>query len=174
MAQCSLQDLTNTLWGIARLFPGGASGAQGHVDQVSLVSRAIVRQCIQKVAILSSQSVANSFWAIARLKFYGPDVEQYVRLALEQTSTSSQLETFTPQGLANVLWALAQLRVAGVGQGPQDRSVQLTLIAMAEASAGRLLEFQTQELSMVAWSYAKIYVKKAALRGGPRRWTTCC
>merc|ERR1719291_698368 len=29
MAKCSPQDLTNTLWGIARLFPGGASGTQG-------------------------------------------------------------------------------------------------------------------------------------------------
>ncbi|CAK0816020.1 unnamed protein product, partial [Prorocentrum cordatum] len=161
MAKCTPQDLTNALWGIARLFPGGASGAEGHVDQVSLVSRAIVRQCIQKVDVLTSQSIANSFWALARLKFYGPDVEQYMRLAMDQTGTAAQLESFTPQGLANVLWALAQLRTAGVGQGPQDNnSVQLTLIAMAEASAGRLLEFQTQELSMVAWSYAKLYVKK--------------
>jgi hypothetical protein len=104
---------------------------------------------------------------MARLKVHGPDVEEYVRLALEQTSTSVQLESFTPQGLANVLWALAQLRVAGVGKGPQDNGVRLTLVAMAEASAGRLLEFQAQELSMVAWSYAKLYEFKKGEMTGP-------
>ncbi|CAK0859386.1 unnamed protein product [Prorocentrum cordatum] len=157
MDKCSAQDLTNTLWGVARLFPGGASGTQGHWPQVSLLSHAIVSLCVQRVAVLPAQSTAIVFWAMARLKAHGPDVEEFVRLALEQTSSAAQLEHFSPQGLANVLWALAKLRLADVGRGPQDDGVRRALIAMADACAGRLLEFDEQELSMVAWSCAKLY-----------------
>ncbi|CAK0882808.1 unnamed protein product [Prorocentrum cordatum] len=157
ISECSPQDITNTLWGIARLFPGGASGAQGHVHRVSVLSHAIIRQCAQRVAVLTSQSMANSFWAMARLEARGPDVERYVGLALDRLRAPAQLEPFTPQGLANVLWALARRRTAGAGGGPQGSGLQPTLLAVAEAAAGRLLEFQAQELSMVAWSYGKLY-----------------
>ena len=135
------QDLTNTLWGFARLFPGGASGAANHVKQVSVATHAIIRQCIQKVDALTSQPLANSLWSMARLKVHGPDVDEYVRLAQGRMGAHG-LDSFTPQGLANVLWALAQLRLAGVGKDPQDDDMRPTLVALAEAGRGKTVQTQ--------------------------------
>jgi len=48
----------------------------------------------------------------------------------------------------------------GAVRGPQDNTVHLALVALAEVSASQLEEFQPQELSMVAWSLAKLYESK--------------
>jgi hypothetical protein len=99
---------------------------------------------------------------MARLKMSGPDVEKYLAKALHAYLDGALLDSFTSQGVANVLWALATLRTAGVGKGPQDSTMRLALVALAETTSSRLQDFQLQELSMVAWSFAKLYEPRAA------------
>ncbi|CAK0848930.1 unnamed protein product [Prorocentrum cordatum] len=166
LAECSDVEITNTLWGLARLYPGGASGASGSTAAVRAASHAVVRRCLDRMSALTAQCLANSFWAVARLKVQGPDAAEFVARALGRLSTASELSVFTTQGIANVLWALAQLRMTGACAGPADGKVQNALVQVAEASSHRLGDFQPQELSMVAWSLAKLYESKGAADHG--------
>ncbi|CAK0840733.1 unnamed protein product [Prorocentrum cordatum] len=166
LAGCSDAELTNSLWGLARICPGAAGGAAGGAEAVVAACHAMVRGCLGRVEALTAQCLANAFWAMARLKVRGPDAAEFVTRALARLRTAPQLAAFTPQGLANVLWALAQLRLAGVCAGPLDSAtVQAALVAVAEASSHRLGDFQPQELSMAAWSFAKLY--RQGRSGGP-------
>jgi hypothetical protein len=158
LAECSLQDLENALWGIATLFPGGASGTQGHALQVSLVPRAIVRQLAQRVTALTTTSVAASFWAIARLKIHGPDVEEYMRLALVHACTSIMRQRCTPQGLMNVLCALAHVRLTGAVKGPQEDSVRWQDTAYIAVALSHC-----QQKSQSAMDFVTMLTRQAAL-----------
>ncbi|CAK0789427.1 unnamed protein product, partial [Prorocentrum cordatum] len=167
---CSHLDLTNTLWGLARLYPdAGGSRASGTELAVAAAFQALVRGCIDKVAMLTPQCLANSFWAMGRLKVRGADVDRFVDRALKALASAAPLSSFTSQGLANVLWGLAQLRTIGVGRDPQDRTVRRAVVALVEASEGCLQNFQPQELSMAAWSLAKLYASSKATVGDQSR-----
>ncbi|CAK0789426.1 unnamed protein product, partial [Prorocentrum cordatum] len=183
---CSHLDLTNTLWGLARLYPdAGGSRASGTELAVAAAFQALVRGCIDKVAMLTPQCLANSFWAMGRLKVRGADVDRFVDRALKALASAAPLSSFTSQGLANVLWGLAQLRTIGVGRDPQDRTVRRAVVALVEASEGCLQNFQPQESS--AWrrgpwrnSTLLARPRSGTSRGGGaracghRRWTPCC
>ncbi|CAK0825819.1 unnamed protein product [Prorocentrum cordatum] len=173
LAECSDLDLTNTLWSLARLYPGAGGDCAGGKPHVSSAAQAIVRACVGKAAVLTAQCLATSLWAMARLKVHGPDAREFVVRSVAQLRGAEQLQHFTTQGLANVLWGLAQLRVAGVCGGPADGAVQAALVSLAEASARRLRDFQPQELSMVAWSFAKLYESRQGDRQLRARGSRC-
>lgn len=161
---CSHLDLTNTLWGLARLYPdAGNHRASGTELAVATAFHALVSRCVDKVPMLTPQCLANSFWAMGRLKVRGQDVDRFVDRALKSLAGAAPLATnFTSQGLANVLWGLAQLRTIGVGRDVQDRTVRRAVVALVEASEACLHNFQPQELSMAAWSLAKLYAGSKA------------
>jgi len=72
-----------------------------------------VSRCVAKVPLLTPQCLANSFWAMGRLKVRGHDVDRFVDRALQSLASAAPLSNFTSQGLANMLWGLAQLRTIG-------------------------------------------------------------
>lgn len=109
---------------------------------------------------LSAQCFANSLWAAARLQLRGPPVEAFLGLSLEELGTSRHLGIFTSQGLANTLWALAELHASGVALARGDFAVSQICLAIVADAGGRLPEFQPQELSMLAWSCAKVFGKR--------------
>jgi len=111
------QDLTNTLWGLARLYPGGRGCKRsGGVAAVLRLAHAIVGACSRRVEALTAQCVSNSLWAIARLRLNGQEVEIFLALCLRELlgRRGRHLSVFTSQGLANTLWALAELHTCGV------------------------------------------------------------
>ncbi|CAK0896473.1 unnamed protein product [Prorocentrum cordatum] len=168
LAGCTHLDLTNMLWGLAKVCPGAAGGGVGAIPLVRKAAHAVVGGCAAKVSESTAQGLANSFWAMARLKMSGPGVETFLGKALRAYLDGALFDSFTSQGVANVLWALATLRAAGVGRGPQDSTVRLAIVALAKATSSQLQHFQLQELSMVAWSFAKLYESRAggAQQGG--------
>ncbi|CAK0821292.1 unnamed protein product, partial [Prorocentrum cordatum] len=162
LADCTHLELTNTLWGLGRLYPGAAGGATGTAPQVRRAAHAILGECTAKMSALTPQCLANAFWAAARLRMVGPGVEEFAAQALRSLAGGALLGALTSQGAANVLWGLATLRAAGVGKSPHDATVQQALVALAQVISSRLADYQPQELSMVAWSFAKLYESSKA------------
>lgn len=163
--RCSPQDLTNALWGLARLCPG--SRASGGSDASTLAARrlahAIIGECSQQMESLTAQCLSNSLWAAARMHLRGPGVDAFVGRCLRELG-ARQLRVFTPQGLANALWALAELCTGGVSLTSASSGDGLEVCAaICTSSRKRLAEFQPQELSMLAWACAKVF-RRAATR----------
>lgn len=159
------QDLTNTLWGLARLrSPNHAGGRGRSAAAVTRLAQAIVHACAQRVPELTSQCIANAFWAVARLRLRLEHVRDLVEGCLVELSGGRQLRAFTPQGLANIVWALAELcgdSAARKGESlltaPWRANAVLVFTSVAVEALGRIDEFQPQELSMLAWACAKFH-----------------
>ncbi|CAE8646027.1 unnamed protein product [Polarella glacialis] len=176
------QDLTNTLWGLARLFPaatdrrgrGNSSSSSNVGTQVARLADSIIGACSQRVQNLTAQCLSNALWAAARIGLRGPRMEDFLWHTLQELQSGDrQLAVFTPQGLANMLWAIAELKAAGVGAGlteagtPSFEEASREACAMvAGAAASRVHEFQHQELSMMAWAMAKLHGRGAGSEGG--------
>lgn len=164
--QFSSQELSNSLWGLARLAPLGR-GAGSVVAAARSLARTLVAEASRRIESLTPQCLSNSLWAVARLGLKGTQAEEFARnCAYELYGGSRDLASFSPQCLANVLWASAKLSVAGPGAQP----ARLLCAAVAAAGRQRLEDFQMQELSMIAWAMAKLRgrsrSKGAAGRGG--------
>lgn len=167
----SCQDLTNTLWGIARLYPASAAKAgRGSGSRMSstassavALSAAIVSVCCERLHQLSAQCLSNALWSAARIGIRGLNAEDFLWHSLMEISTNRQLSGFSPQGLANMSWAIAEFKSAGVGWNPRadrspslDQLIRTTCVALCSAAGTRMAEFQHQELSMLAWAMAKV------------------
>lgn len=171
------QDMTNTLWGLARLYPGVARNGRGRNSEALVrLAESITGLCAERARSLTAQCLSNAMWSAARLGLHGKGVEDFMSVSLQELASVRQLGVFTPQGLANVLWALAELRSSGVGcgkgSGDPTEAVRSVCVAVAIASSGRLAEFQPQELSMLAWAIAKLYGRgpsdRRARKKGPK------
>lgn len=168
------QDLTNSLWAFAKLMPGVRGHKSALADAVSKTADAIVMVCVGRIGVLTAQCLTNSLWATARLGLRGYHVEAFLGSILRELTTERHLSVFTSQGLANALWAVAELRSNGVYarfaaglEGPRDcrdrqgdenelMAVLKLCVALAHEGSKRVPEFQSQELSMMAWAYAKL------------------
>lgn len=188
LPQFSSQELSNTLWGLARVVPVGAGGSSRCAEErsagcavvhtgfneVRTLASAIVAESSRRIdagpGALSAQCLSNSLWAVARLELRGGDAERFARCCVHElcSSKGQGLDDFSPQGLANVLWAMAKMNPGGLLRGDDSsgaHAIRLCRAVLLE-SRPRLASFQPQELSMVAWAVAKLRGRGG---GGGRR-----
>eukprot|EP00401_Gymnodinium_catenatum_P026526 CAMPEP_0117460292 /NCGR_PEP_ID=MMETSP0784-20121206/1927_1 /TAXON_ID=39447 /ORGANISM="" /LENGTH=832 /DNA_ID=CAMNT_0005253949 /DNA_START=8 /DNA_END=2507 /DNA_ORIENTATION=- len=167
LSKCTPQELTNMLWGLARLFPGAAASQDSVNGGVTQLASSIVTVCAQRIEVLTAQCLSNSLWAVARLRLRNQALESFLNLCLHELGQKRELHVFSSQGLSNALWALAELRGVGVGVGSEEAALGVCA-AVATAAHGRLKEFHSQELSMMAWAIAKLH-GRGPLGAGSRR-----
>jgi len=178
LPQFNALELSNTLWGLARLIPsaslsssehhrgrrgkgGGSGGSWETPDLVAAhnLAMAITKESSRRLAerpgALSAQCLSNSLWALARLEIRGRDAEDFARRCVQTICCGEgpSPEDFSPQGLANALWATA--KICSGGGGDDGKAWQFCVVVISEARP-RLAEFQAQELSMLAWAVAKL------------------
>ncbi|CAE7340561.1 unnamed protein product [Symbiodinium natans] len=155
MKQFSCQELSNTLWGLARLSESscglGPEGVQ--------LAHVVMMQGTTRLAQFSTQCLTNSFWAVAKLGLKGKAVKTFCNeclLYIEEV----MFREMSPQGLANSLWACAKLQSESRAGAPLDKEAVTRFCRNAacrtRASQGNLELFFPQELSMALWAMAKL------------------
>lgn len=156
LESCTSQELTNSLWGLARL---GSVDPRCRCHAERLVHR-IVAESGTRMPSLTAQCLANSLWAIGKLGMRGQSVSTFASGCLKEMCGQRCLSTFSAQGLANSLWACARLQLF------QNEDVtKFCCTVAAQVNSERLSSFLPQELSMTIWAIAKL-TGKGSLRGG--------
>jgi hypothetical protein len=155
LGRCSSQELSNSVWGLSKLTPVHRRTAEA----ASTLANSIVAEGSRRIQLLTPQCLSNSLWAITQLRLKTPEAEEFARLCVREICQGSRdLSAFSPQCLANILWAAAKLapfiqNKGGCGRGD---TTKLLCQAITTAAEPRMLDFQPQELSMLAWSVAKL------------------
>eukprot|EP00928_Gymnodinium_smaydae_P014713 TRINITY_DN15415_c0_g1_i2.p1 TRINITY_DN15415_c0_g1~~TRINITY_DN15415_c0_g1_i2.p1 ORF type:complete len:714 (-),score=127.34 TRINITY_DN15415_c0_g1_i2:120-2261(-) len=158
LSKCTPQDLSNVLGGLAKLYPGICSVPKSSLKVViSDFANCVVALSTQRVQALTAQCVANTLWSVARLRLRSQDSQRFIAVCLEEMTTNRDLDTFTPQGLANALWALAEQSSGGTVDTATAAAMKTLCQCVAESALPRVDEFHSQELSMTAWAFAKLY-----------------
>ncbi|CAE8688424.1 unnamed protein product [Polarella glacialis] len=162
LQQFSSQELSNVLWGLARLSSEGGVHAR-HNQSSTRLAFAVISASTLRVAVFSAQCLTNSLWAVAKLDLRGPEVETFSHACVEALQ-STMFNEMSPQGLANSLWAVAKLRLN------QEVAVRFCLDAARRATASDdlLKLFFPQELSMALWAAAKLVGRGPARQKGGR------
>jgi len=157
----SVKDLSSSLWGLARLFQAC------HESESALSSaHVLAAESLRRVQSLSAQCMSNALWAAARLTLRGRQGEIFADGCAEELCRRGDLSLFTSQGLANMMWAIAKLRLGTHSAGTGSLSAQRACVIIVEESRKRLKDFATQELSMLAWSTAKLQGRGSKGRSG--------
>lgn len=153
------QDLSNALWGLAKLASGPDGG--GRSDQGSKLAgqarkdalafaKILVSENGRRVESLSDQCLSNNLWAIAKLDLKG-GTDNFARACVEQLR-SRPPTSIQPQVLANSLWAVARLNLDHAVAVPFCTDVACRALALP----GALGAFLSHEISMALWAVAKI------------------
>ncbi|CAE7578589.1 unnamed protein product [Symbiodinium sp. CCMP2456] len=159
LTQFSCQELSNTLWGLARL----SESMQGLKPEGIRLAYAVMAQGVSRLSQFSTQCLTNSLWAVAKLGLRGEEVRDFSNQCLSQIHLVLFKE-MSPQGLANSLWACAKLQsdsreaildIEVVGRFCIDAARR------AMASEDLLKLFFPQELSMALWAMAKLIGRRA-------------
>ena len=153
LAHFSPQELSNMLWGLARM--AETSKSQHGVT----LAHAVMREGARRLTTFSTQCLTNSLWAVAKLGLRGEEVAVFTRECVLQIH-SVIFKEMSPQGLANSLWACAKIQCDG-REGPILENEIVTHFCMdaarrATASEDLLKLFFPQELSMALWGMAKL------------------
>lgn len=155
LSQFSPQELSNMLWGLARI----TDSAKRQVTDAAVLAHAVMREGTARLVSFSTQCLTNSLWAVAKLGLRGHEVAVFTRECVLQIH-SVIFKEMSPQGLANSLWACAKIQCEG-REGPILESDVVTHFCMdaarrATASENLLQLFFPQELSMALWGIAKL------------------
>lgn len=155
----TLPELSNSLWALARSFPGDVRSREG--SSAMRFAEAAVEESTRRLVhcssadAMSAQSLSNSLWSVARLEMRGPATEAFVKHCVQAVCSEGTMpiSSFSSQSLANTLWAVAKL---GGRWGADGATTQAISAAVLSEAGPRLGEFQAQELSMLAWAVAKL------------------
>lgn len=167
LAQCSSQELSNMLWGLARLGTGPDQCCFLLRPQAVKLALKVVEASTNRVDAFSPQCLSNSLWAVAKLELRGRTADLFSRACLMQLRASSIFGEISPQGVANSLWAVAKLQLGDELATPF--AVDITRQVMK--TENMLQQFLPQELSMALWALARIAAKghSKGHRGGKRK-----
>jgi len=154
------QDLSNALWGLAKL-ASAPEGGGGHSDQgcrltgkarkdALVFARLLISENSRRVESLSDQCLSNNLWAIAKLGLKG--VTEHFACACVVQLRSRPPTSIHPQALANSLWAVAKLNLDHAVAVPFCTDVACRALALS----GALSAFLSHEISMTLWALAKI------------------
>jgi len=162
LGTCTSQELTNMLWGLARL--GSADpGCRCHAERI--VHR-LIAESGTRLSSLTAQCLANSLWALGKLGMRGPGVSNFAGSCLQEMCGKRHLDSFSAQGIANSLWACARLQLQS------EVVFNFCTAAAQEVNEERLGSFLPQELSMTIWALAKL-TGRGGLRGGRGGASAC-
>eukprot|EP00931_Biecheleriopsis_adriatica_P073837 TRINITY_DN4804_c0_g2_i1.p1 TRINITY_DN4804_c0_g2~~TRINITY_DN4804_c0_g2_i1.p1 ORF type:complete len:595 (+),score=103.46 TRINITY_DN4804_c0_g2_i1:56-1786(+) len=147
----SPQELSNVLWGLARLNEG-----KRLTEPSTRLADAIVWESTQRLGCFTMQCLTNSFWAVAKMELRGQTVQAFVQRCI-QNIHASMFQEISPQGLSNSLWACAKLQVN------QEIAVRFCTDAARRVTASEDLVtfFFPQELSMALWAMARVLGRRA-------------
>ncbi|GFR50078.1 hypothetical protein Agub_g12222, partial [Astrephomene gubernaculifera] len=154
------QHLSNLLWALERLRPGG--------QQEALLQEALAAECRRRLfAGFKPQELGNAAWALARMGFSEQD---WYEAAVAAALVSGAMRGANAQAWANMWYALALVR-----HRPPDALMEATTAALREvtaaaaaaagdnngnggkhASGGRLLGPTPQACSNLLWSLATL------------------
>jgi len=159
LTQFSCQELSNTLWGLARL----SESMQGLKPEGIRLAYTVMAQGVSRLSQFSTQCLTNSLWAVAKLGLRGEEVRDFSNQCLSQIHLVLFKE-MSPQGLANSLWACAKLQ-SDSREAILDMEVVgrfcIDAARRAMASEDLLKLFFPQELSMALWAMAKLIGRRA-------------
>jgi hypothetical protein len=145
------QDLSNTLWALAKLQLGpSVLGEDFFCVWAGL--------CKQQMLLLNAQALANSLWAIGSLEV-GPLVGG-PEFVMEWTKAAERrLPDFSAQHLANTIWALARL---GLGHAALGTAF---FTQWAAASTRVFADFSVQGWHNTLWAVASLKLETDVLGG---------
>lgn len=75
LSQFSPQELSNMLWGLARI----TDSAKRQLTYAADLAYAVMREGTVRLASFSTQCLTNSLWAVAKLGLRGPEVARFTR-----------------------------------------------------------------------------------------------
>ncbi|CAE8648147.1 unnamed protein product, partial [Polarella glacialis] len=149
------QELSNTLWGLAKLASATSSRCRAPAERLAL---RMLSQSNRRLPALTPQCLTNSLWAVAKLGLKGKLASDFAVGCMAEMCREGRLTDFSSQGLADSLWAAARLQIEG------DEAMALCRAAAKEATPERFTTFLPQELSMTVWAIAKIVSGKNSNR----------
>jgi len=151
LSRFTTQELSNTLWGLARI---GCGSHEVVLTSANDFAGIILSESSERIPLLTAQCLANSLWSLAKLNPQpaGGASTKFVSDCLTEMcrNNGAKLADFTEQGLANTLWATARLRT------PDAQAATFCSAFLSEAGKRELSSFGPQELSMILWALAKI------------------
>eukprot|EP00931_Biecheleriopsis_adriatica_P055954 TRINITY_DN33172_c0_g2_i1.p1 TRINITY_DN33172_c0_g2~~TRINITY_DN33172_c0_g2_i1.p1 ORF type:complete len:862 (+),score=173.43 TRINITY_DN33172_c0_g2_i1:70-2586(+) len=151
----SSQELSNVLWGLARLRDAGGPKSRKFQE----LALALVREGARRLSGFSPQCLTNTLWAVAKLDLAGKEVQQFANACIAQVQ-ALMFQEMSPQGLANSLWACAKLEV----DSEVAKRFCYDAARRATASADLLKLFFPQELSMAVWAMARLVGRRTRSR----------
>lgn len=143
-------DLPNIIWGLARVkLANQADGSYG--AKVENLASILIVQIARRSSSMSSQGLANSIWAMAKLGIVGPAASHAAkRLAEEVLKRLQDSDEFSTQSLAMILWSFTKIQSGSIVVAEN------LCETIAIVSQSRVHEFRAQELSMTIYALAKI------------------
>eukprot|EP00438_Fugacium_kawagutii_P000511 Skav217672 [mRNA] locus=scaffold2919:300420:302213:+ [translate_table: standard] len=152
LAQFSPQELSNMLWGLARINDGNKVLSKDSV----LLAHAVMREGTTRLQSFSTQCLTNSLWAVAKLGLRGREVAVFAHNCILHIH-SVLFKEMSPQGLANSVWACAKIQCESpILDNEVVTSFALDAARRATSSEDLLTLFFPQELSMALWGIAKL------------------
>ena len=141
------RSLANLVWSLAKL------GVKVD-DQKILIP--IQKLVADQVTEFKLQELSNIAWGTSTMMLSSPEIAHWpttngVFTAVAQEGVS-RLYEFCDQEIANLCWAFVRAFVTGVSQNEHTTKF---LTALAGAVIKREGFFQSQQLSMISWSFAK-------------------
>eukprot|EP00440_Ansanella_granifera_P054301 gb/GFBE01058860.1/.p1 GENE.gb/GFBE01058860.1/~~gb/GFBE01058860.1/.p1 ORF type:complete len:696 (+),score=135.02 gb/GFBE01058860.1/:1-2088(+) len=171
LSTCTNQDLSLSLWSIARLAEDDSSGAC-YAPALEM-AHYLMQGAWPRLSSFTPQCLANSLYAVAKLGAQGPLALSFAERIVEEMCLEKNMKHSSTQGIANAMWAAARLEV-------QSQAAVLCSAAAEEVlrRPQRLHEFQAMELSMTMWAISKIckrqVPKSCKARSQPRTQPFTC
>ncbi|CAJ1399595.1 unnamed protein product [Effrenium voratum] len=163
LSQFSSQELSNMLWGLARM----NDGVKLQVQEAIPLAYAVMKAGASRLHSFSIQCLTNSIWAVAKLGLRGQEANVFARECILQIH-SVMFKEMSPQGLANSLWACAKLQCDREPVLEPEVANRFCVDAARRATASEdLLQlFFPQELSMALWGIAKLVGRRSRTSSG--------
>jgi hypothetical protein len=139
LASANSQDISNILWGLARLQPSWLT--QQHLQHLTAASAA----CLPSS---KPQELSNSIWALAKL---GHHSSTY--LEAFTATTAPQADALRTEHVSIIAWACAKLR-------HKDACL---LEALSATATARIRSFPPQSIATMAWACATLQHRDPAL-----------
>jgi len=163
----SAHELSNALWGLAWLSCTAEGGPRSNQCKPLMdLAHMLVAEAesSSRCRKFEGQCLSNGLWALAKLELRGQRVTNFAASCVS-TMQQAGLSGTLPQGIANSLWACAKLQLAPA----LCTSFFIQVAQHITANPHLLSTFQSQELSMTIWAFAKVLATKGNGKHGSQQ-----
>ena len=129
---------------------------ESHQKKAAATAAVILKHFMSQLPAANNHSIANAFWACARLQLRPDDVQQGFENQLANKFNATACEAM-PQGISNVLWACSTLHM-----NPLNGRLLKTLVGLLQAwlqeEQSDIPDMQSLSVVMCAFATMRLHV----------------